>query len=747
MSLKDLLPNTKDKESSEHFWALVIEPGWVQAGIWTIEKDEARVVSMSPATAWEAEEDLIGASDTALSAAVQNFDEELGEPEKTVFGVASSWVSEGQIKKEYLEKIRQICTKLSLTPSGFVVLPEAIANFLKAQEGAPLSAIVVGLGPESIEVAVFKLGNLIGTVEVARSVSISDDVAEGLSRFATGETFPSRFLVYNGKKVELEDARQSLLKTDWEILKIKFLHTPKVELIDSEKKVLAVCLAGASELADVSLIAREGEDEEAVENLVEPKEEVSPEELGFVIGEDIAKTKPTSEEVSVQAQVQKQVSRPEKADVPEAGEVKEAKKEKKKFTDRFLFFKKINPFAILRGVKKEITAVSRKTGSFDILGAMTKRMLIFGVIFLFLVLGGAFAAWWYLPKATVAIFIAPKKLEQTLTIFVDSRNGNLEGKENVLSGEALETIVSGEKTRQASGTKTVGERAKGVVSIQNGTINDISLPSGTFLVGPNDLNFTIDSQVLIPAATSPSSPGQAETNVTASDIGAEYNLAKDEKFSVGNFAKAEVDATAVSDFSGGTSKQIAVVSEEDQTQLENELVDELTEKASRELPGKIAEGELFIEEALKSEITKRSFSHKVGDETSNVKLSLTTAVLGLSVERADLLQLAKEILEEKAPAGYVLREEQVDVSFKFVGEEEGVYELAAVFTANFLPQVDTEDIKKNIVGKYPTIASDYLTGIAGFTRAEISIVPELPGRLGTLPRIGKNIKIEIAPER
>jgi len=531
MSIKDLLPNSKEKGNGEHYWALVIEPGWVQAGIWTIEKEEARVVSMGPATAWETEEDLIGASDTALSAAVQNLDEESGEPEKTVFGVVSSWVSEGQIKKEYLEKIRDICTKLSLTPSGFVVLPEAIAHFLKAEEGAPLSAIVVGIGPESIEVAVFKLGDLVGTAEVARSISISDDVAEGLSRLATGETFPSRFLVYNGKKAELEDARQSLLKTDWEILKIKFLHTPKVELIDPERKVLAVCLAGASELADVSLVAREeGDEDEAEENLAEPKGEVSPEELGFVIGEDIAKA---SKETDVQVQLQRQVSKPEKADVPEAEEIK---KEKKKFADRFLFFKKVNPFAILRGAKKELATVSRKTESFDILGAMTKRTLIFGAIFLFLVLGGAFAAWWYLPKATVTVFIAPRKLDQTLTIFVDVSEGSLNSKENVLPGKTLETIVSGEKTRQTSGTKTVGERAKGVVSIQNGTVNDISLSSGAILVGADDLGFTINSQVSVPAATSPSSPGEAEANVTASDIGAEYNLAKDEKFSVGNFA-------------------------------------------------------------------------------------------------------------------------------------------------------------------------------------------------------------------
>ena len=191
MALKDLLTTSKKSDASEYYWSVVIEPGWVQAGIWTIVEKEASVAALSPVAAWETEDDLIGAADTALSSAVQNLPEEAGEPSKTVFGVSSSWVSEGKIKDEYLEKIKTICTKLSLIPSGFVILPEAIAHYMKVQEGTPLNAVVVGLGRENIELVVFKLGNLLGTTEVARSVSIADDVSEGLVRFGKEDSFPS----------------------------------------------------------------------------------------------------------------------------------------------------------------------------------------------------------------------------------------------------------------------------------------------------------------------------------------------------------------------------------------------------------------------------------------------------------------------------------------------------------------------------------------------------------------------------
>ena len=43
MDLKKFLPSREDNEHKEHYWALVIEPGWVQAGIWRIEKEKEKL--------------------------------------------------------------------------------------------------------------------------------------------------------------------------------------------------------------------------------------------------------------------------------------------------------------------------------------------------------------------------------------------------------------------------------------------------------------------------------------------------------------------------------------------------------------------------------------------------------------------------------------------------------------------------------------------------------------------------------
>ena len=236
-------------------------------------------------------------------------------------------------------------------------------------------------------------------------------------------------------------------------------------------------------------------------------------------------------------------------------------------------------------------------------------------------------------------------------------------------------------------------------------------------------------------------------NVTAKEIGAESNLGKDETFSVGNFAKAEVDAVATSDFSGGSSRQISVVSLEDQEDLDKQLTEELMESASTKLPQGLSEDKFFVSEALIATPSAKTFSGKVGDEADNVKLSLTLDVSGLSIPKTQLIELAKRVLQDKAPSGYVLREEQVDYEFDFKGVKGGTYELEGFFITNFLPETDTEKITQEIKGKYPDVVEDYLTTIAGFTRAEISLKPHLPGLLGSLPRVTKNIDVEVAAER
>ena len=686
---------TKPKEQKEIFWALLIEPEWVTSAVWQIENGKVAIISSSPATRWETEGNLIEAIDASLSSCTQSLPEEVDDPTKTVFGVPSSWIEGGNIKEEYLERLKKVCQDLSLVPSGFVVLSEAISHFIKEEDMTPLSGVVVGISDEALDISIFNLGKLIGTTSVFRSVSVEEDMTEGLSRLSTSvENLPSRIILFNQKEQELETIKESLNNSDWnKIGNSKFMHTPKVEILDPSKKIMAVALAGGSEMAEVhGVISQEQEietetptdsiPEEEIHNVEEPKD-VTAEDLGFVIEQPKTET-------------------PKLPNLP-------------KFNFKIPNWPQVSN-------KIKIPHFNFSLGG--------KPLLIGGgMILLALVVG--FILWWFLPKATVTLFVTPKKLEENVTFTV--------GKD--IKGEEIEVSVNGEKTNPTTGTKTVGEKAKGSVKIQNGTAFPISLPSGTILVSSSDLKFQTVKVASVSGALSPSSPGNATIDIEAVSIGSEYNLVKDEVFKVGNYPKADVDASTSENLSGGSSRQISAVSEEDRKKILKELTDELTDEANGKLNEKITSDQVLVEVSINNEIEEEDYSNKVGDEATNLKLALTLKVKSTVVSKSELLEISKKSLEGKIPSGFVLRDDQITYDFK-ESDEEGSFDVR-IF-ANLLPNIDPLDVSKKIVGKYPNLAESFLGSVPGFVRAEFRIKPLLPGKLGTLPHLVKNISVEIS---
>lgn len=695
MNLKDFLAARQNPP--ELFWSLLIEEGSVQGGIWNINGETSEVLGIGSNVPYESENELSEAVDTALSSTIQKLPEDYPEPTKTVFGVSSSWVTGGEIKDEHLAKIKAICTELTLTPVGFVVIPEAIAHLYKADEDAPLSGIVVGLGKDNLEISVFKMGNLIGSTQVSRSLSITDDVIEGLSRFEGASPLPSRFIVFDGRDGELEEAKEELIKHVWgEEEKMKFLHTPKAEVLGSERKVLAVSLAGASEIANVSKVEKKLGTE--VVNIEPVTEEESASDLGFVIDKDVTEA-PLPEPVKFQA--------PEPS-TPKVDVIKKAK-------------------SLFHGISMPEVKAPKFSGK-------SPLMAIF-VTLLIIVFGGG-AVWYFLPKVSVTLFLAPKGFEESFELGFNKDNSRIE-----------EIEVEGEKTKSTSGVKLIGDKAKGNVQIANGNASSIKLTAGTLLTSSSGLKFTTSKEASISGQLLPGSPGTAELEVNAADIGSQYNLAKGEVFTVGNFAKSLVAATSQSDFGGGSSREISAVSKEDQAGLEKELTDELMGKAKDELNERITADDIYLEEFSSVEVDSQEFDHKVGDEADTLKLSLVLKAQAVVPNKMKLFEYTKEKFEDTKPSGFVLRTDQVGYKFTFIEETDGTFNYKLNTTANYLPEVDVDKITKNVTGKTVGAAKKYFSTLPGLTRANLVFNNKIFGTIGFFPLNRKNIEVEITAEK
>lgn len=755
MSLGKFFKN--QKQGPEHFWSLVIGKTWVQAAIWRVVGENTEVIAYGNTVSWQDghDESLIEAADGSLSAAAASIDNEASEPNKVVFGLSPAWIQEGTIRQERLGILKKLSGELELTPAGFVVIPEAISHYVKSREGAPLNAILVGLAEDSVDVTLVQNGRNLGTVEVAQSISLGSDVAEGMARLPSLAHYPSRIILYDHKVGNLEDARQNLLDTNWEQAKISFLHTPKVEILPEDAAVTAVSLAGGAEVGNAKRIVLPEEEEkftakedfqnQQVEEAVIPDggqaEEVAANNLGFVHGEDVAQQ-------DLPAKVsQDQNITPVTPDY--ALDTAPVGKKAARFMPSF------GVLGLFAGIKFP---------NFGLRGAGVAGITAVGFL---LCLAGGGLLYWYLPKAEVTVYVAPKKLEKTLKVRVDPKLSVINQAEKIIPGAAKESVVLGDKTTSTTGTKTVGERAKGQVIIYHiggATV----IKSGAFLAGPGGLKFALDNDINVASSSGITSPSRTQASVVAADIGSQYNLAAGSKLSVGNFSRDSFEAQNENAFSGGTSRSVSAVGEEDLARLEKDLTGELLGKGLASTKNLLSSGEVLIEDSAVLAVGTKDFSHKVGEEATTLKLSLQGKVVATVVPRDAVNALVMADLEKDVPAGYTLKEDQVDVSYKVEREspkekkkdgkkQTGTsqtdvptsknFALNVEIVANLLPKVDLEKTARSVTGKYPSVAREYLATIPGYVKADISFSIQLPGKLGTLPRIAKNITVKVVSEK
>jgi len=725
-----MLPENNDKE---YFWSISIENGWIQASIWTVSDKKVIVASLADPVGFSSNDEIVEAADAAVSSAISLFPDNLKTPQKTVFGVSSSWIEMGNIKKDFLKILRDVCSKLSLTPSGFVVLPDSIAHFLKLEEAAPISAILIGVGATNVDISVSKLGNIVGSFEVGRSTSLADDIIEGITRLQTSDNLPSRFVLYNGKENELEDLKNELIDADWmgELSsKIKFLHTPKVEIITPKDKMKSICLAGASEIADVSEVLLDEENKNNKTSLVEEfpafdeKEEVideshanitisndlKPEDVGFVVDEGM----PLPKEDLVAKNFEKQ---------------------------------KRNVFGFLK-VFKRIKKPKMTLPVAHLPKNSKNKKLLFPVLGFFVFVSLLLFYWWAIPSVDITLYISPKVLDEKIDLTLDENRSRSDISSKILSAKTMSTTISGEKVKSATGTKTTGEKAKGKVTLRNGTSLEVDLKIGTILTSVNNLKFVIDEEVTIPEASSPGDPGELTVDVMADSFGPEYNLSKDETLTVSNYPKSELDAVIVDDFTGGSSRQITAVSSSDLKSLEEDLTQELSSDAARDLSMKSDSSLIIIKDALRTEVTSKSFSNQLNDEAENVKLTMEITAYAAAISKEDAKAMYADVLNNQIPDGYVLNEENVDAKYSLesLDEDEKTWDLNLHLKANLIPDLNTEVIKKDLSGLSMEKAQEYLKAVAGYSKAQIRtkrLLPFLPKRM---PLRVQNIEVSLSAE-
>ncbi len=755
MEIKNLLNKIKHKEEApEQFFALELSDDTIKSAIWTVLDGHTKVVKIGSSHIWDSknESSLIEKIDQSISDASENLDP---EPSGVVFGLPETWLEKDQISNSKKALLKKICTELDLKPLGFVNTDTAVIQYLKIDEGTPPSAIFLKLSATELNLSLVKLGKILGTELVGRSGDLGPDVEEGLSRFKKIDTLPSRMILYNGQS-DFEEDKQQLISYDWEE-KLPFIHFPKVESLSNDASIRAIALAGGSEVAkslgfDIKPVpvkkktdtnSSEANAPKTTESLPlqgandsqsQPLDEPTAESLGFSskdIAEDI-KLKPATTPASKQEPYpETAVPDPEPSEASSfAPSTSKPKLNLPSFVPKLTSF-----FTNLPSKLKSILKLKKAPKTITLIIAGFALLLIAVV-----------ATYWYLPKAKVTILVEPKTVDENLKLSIDSNASTLDLENTILPGKSVEISVEGSKSAPTTGTSLIGDPAQGDITIYNKTNSVKAFSSGTVLIGPDNFSFTLDEETTVASSSAGDESitfGKATAKITASSIGPDGNLSSGTTLSFKQFSEDNYSAKVIDGLSGGTAREVKAVSEDDQAALLEALTADLKDQAARDLQSQLGGDQSLVDVESQDELMSKSFNHDVDEEADNLKLDAKLEYTALSYKKTDLDLLLQQAIKEKIPDNYeVSQSSEIEIE-PAVLNKDNTATIEVTFKAKLVPKLDFTSVKTNLKGRYPHLVQEYLSSLPGFIKADITITPNLPKSLKTLPRITKNIIVEI----
>lgn len=709
------------KEPKEYISALVVSEDQIEAALWETKKDGDVTILKTSAHSYTGDwEKAIIAADEAVTEIEVELPEGV-ELKKVVFGLFPEWVSEDHIKETYLKRLKELTSKLSLTPLGYVEVPNAVAHLLQKDEGTQQTVILVGIESKHVTVSLFKIGKLAGSTTLPRSDKITSDLEKALSEFTDIEVLPSRILLYGTIK-DLGSLRDELLNYPWQ-KKANFLHVPKIEVLAPDFAVKAVGVASSTEITpqvDMVEEADVSQPEIPTSQTTSSSREVETiaEDLGFVpergqTERTVVETEIPDEEVANVAPVP----------VPRSKEI-----DGKKFTLPQFSFPKFTISFKLPHVPK-----------FGLIGIALFMLLLLG--------GGLGAVFWFIPKATVTLLVSAKTLEREEQVTIDPGATSADPGNKILPAKEVNVEVSGTKKISTSGKKTIGEHARGEVTIYNKTLNTKVFKKGTVLTA-GKLKFTLDEETQVASASEGVGSltyGTSKTNLTASEIGTAGNVSPGTEFAFVDLPTSSYSARNEKALSGGSSRDIAVVSRDDQKKARDEAILELTKQAESEVAGKLASSEKLLENSSESKVLKETFDKEIGEEGDEVSVDMTIAVSAYAYNGSDLYALVDAIVADNVPDNYEYQKEQTKIKVADTGNvEEDVRVFSTRFTVELWPKVETGNLAKKIAGKTLTSTTEYIKSVGGVAGVEYDIQAPISMLKEKLPLNSGNIKVEIA---
>jgi len=377
------------------------------------------------------------------------------------------------------------------------------------------------------------------------------------------------------------------------------------------------------------------------------------------------------------------------------------------------------------------TPKTKRVPNFD---NFRKKLLIFGslgvALIIFLVWAIVFA-----PRGTITI--TAKTITKNVSITVQLKPNATTNVDNKVVQPTIKQIKRTESVDfVATGSKEIGEKAKGAVMIYNcntpfngwtGMPNAITLNAGTTLQTGSGLQFKTNETKTVAATpcTSGTNDKGVSFSVTAANIGTAYNIDKNTTLAVAG--RGTMNAVASDDFTGGSQETVKVVQLSDLEAVTEKIKAKSDQNAvESDLRSQMGDDIVIISDSFNAVYgtinSKPALDEPAGDGSATATMEITYTLIGIN--KTDLKNLIEFELGDLGDQK--IYKDGIDrAQFKNFAISEDGYSIMINVVAQIGPDLDKHaaKIKENAVGKRSGEITSSIETIPGVSSVKVTFWP------------------------
>lgn len=352
-------------------------------------------------------------------------------------------------------------------------------------------------------------------------------------------------------------------------------------------------------------------------------------------------------------------------------------------------------------------------------GRFRKWIFIGGGLIVAIILFFVFAnIFWTNAKVVITADTSKTPIDLPLTL---TTTGQTDPNTNTVQAASKTTQKTESVTFTPTGQKNIGNKATGTVKFSTNNIDGLgTIPAGTQLTAQNGSVFTTDQSVTLTI----DNHNGATTPVTAVNGGTSSNGANGSV----DGAPQDVNATLTGPTSGGTDNNVTVVTDSDIAKAESQLPSSNSDASSAksQLTQAFGSDYIVIPSSFTTQPGNASSSPASGQQATTAKVTLTTTYSLVAIAKSQLSTVTTNYLNGQLSGN---NQKIYDDGSKtatltgFVTSPSGVMTIQLKATGKTGPNINTDTLKAQLVGKKTEEIKQQIQSIDGVKNVTVSISP------------------------